>query len=171
MIDAYGSDMTGFSAGGFVWAGGMDVNIMCPRANLVGSYYQGSVQFGQLPSSPTSGLSLRQMIEIAGDIEILAPQFHMRTAVVNHDIVYASQDVKGGKLGTNDFVGELVNYVILYNVAENITDGAPSEYALQINIKGNGVFWAKPEDAIANNLYKVVKEKKSAMPGMLTGVG
>jgi hypothetical protein len=40
-----------------------------------------------------------------------------------------------------------------------------------MNIKGNGVFWARPDDAIANNLYKVVKEKKSAMPGMLAGVG
>jgi len=46
MIDAYGSDMTGFSAGGFVWAGSMDANIITPRANLVGSYYQGTVQYG-----------------------------------------------------------------------------------------------------------------------------
>jgi len=38
-------------------------------------------------------------------------------------------------------------------------------------MKGNGVFWAKPEDAIANNLYKQVRESKSAMPGMLAGVG
>lgn len=68
-------------------------------------------------------------------------------------------------------MGELVNYVVLYNVAENITTGAPSQFALQMNIKGNGVFWAKPEDSIANNLYKVVQEKKSPMPGMLAGVG
>jgi len=74
-------------------------------------------------------------------------------------------------LRRNDFVGELINYVILYNVAENITDGTPSQYALQMNIKGNGVFWAKPQDSIANNLYKRVAEKKSAMPGMLAGVG
>jgi hypothetical protein len=40
-----------------------------------------------------------------------------------------------------------------------------------LNVKGNGVFWAKPEDSIANNLYKNVKEKKSGMPGMLEGVG
>lgn len=40
-----------------------------------------------------------------------------------------------------------------------------------MNVKGNGVFWAKPEDSIANNLYKVVREKKSALPGMLEGVG
>jgi len=43
MIDTYGSDMTGFSAGGYVWAGSMDVNILTPRANLVGSYFSGTL--------------------------------------------------------------------------------------------------------------------------------
>lgn len=46
MTDVYGSDMTGFSAGGFVWSAEMELNILCPRANLVGSYYQGTIQFG-----------------------------------------------------------------------------------------------------------------------------
>jgi hypothetical protein len=39
-----------------------------------------------------------------------------------------------------------------------------------MNIKGNGVFWGDPKDPIANNLFKSVKEKKSAMPNMLEGV-
>jgi hypothetical protein len=30
MQETYGSDMTGFSAGGFVWTGTMTVNIFCP---------------------------------------------------------------------------------------------------------------------------------------------
>jgi len=124
-----------------------------------------------MPDHESIGLSLRQLIEIAGDIQILEPRFNVRTGVVNHDLVYASQEYASKELRTNDFVGELVNYVILYNVAENITTGVHSQYALQANIKGNGVFWAKPQDSIANNLYKVVREKKSAMPGMLTGVG
>lgn len=68
-------------------------------------------------------------------------------------------------------MSELINYVILYNISENITTGEPAHYALQTNIKGNGVFWANPEDTIANNLYKKVVEKKSPMPGMLAGAG
>lgn len=75
-------------------------------------------------------MSLRQLINIAGDIECLEPQFNLRTAVVNNNIVYASQDNNGGQLGRNDFVGELVNYVILMNVAQNITTGATSEFVL-----------------------------------------
>lgn len=59
MVDTYGSDMTGFSAGGFVWASSMDVNILTPRANLVGSYFSGTIQYGQLPDTAASGLSLR----------------------------------------------------------------------------------------------------------------
>lgn len=39
-----------------------------------------------------------------------------------------------------------------------------------MNVKGNGVFWGKPQDAIANNLFKNNANKKSPMPGMLAGV-
>jgi len=74
MLEAYGSDMTGFSAGGFVWASEATFNILAPAANIVGSYYRGTVQYGQLPASDSqSGLSLRQLIEIAGDIEVMKP--------------------------------------------------------------------------------------------------
>lgn len=90
MLDTYGSDMTGFSSGGFVWAADLEMNIITPRANLVGSYYQGTIQYGQMPNRPADGLSLRQLIEIAGDIEILKPQVNMRTGVVNHNLVFAS---------------------------------------------------------------------------------
>jgi len=39
-----------------------------------------------------------------------------------------------------------------------------------VNVKGNGVFWGNPKDPIANNLFKGVKEKKSALPNMLEGI-
>lgn len=43
MLEVYGSDMTGFSAGGFVWASEATFNILTPAANLVGSYYRGTL--------------------------------------------------------------------------------------------------------------------------------
>ena len=43
----------------------------------------------------------------------MKPQFSMKTGVVNHNIVYESQQFKGDGLDDNEFVGELVNYVIL----------------------------------------------------------
>lgn len=43
----------------------------------------------------------------------MKPQFHLRTGVVNHGIVYDSQQIKGEFVHDAQFVGELVNYVIL----------------------------------------------------------
>jgi len=41
---------------------------------------------------------------------------------------------------------------------------------LQLNIKGNTVFWPKPEDTIANNLFKINREQRNPMPGIMAGV-
>jgi len=95
----------------------------------------------------------------------------MRSAVVNNDIVFSSQQATQDNLANNDFVSELVNYVVLQTPAKNITDGSNAEFSLQTNIKGNGVFWGDPKDAIANNLFKNVVGKKSAMPSALEGIG
>lgn len=46
MVETYGSDMTGFAAGGFVWASEPTFNILSPAANLVGSYYRGTITYG-----------------------------------------------------------------------------------------------------------------------------
>lgn len=82
--------MRGFSAGGFIWAAEAKFNILCANANIVGSFYKGSMQFGQLPQTQAAGLSLSQLIGISGDIEVLEPSFYTRTGVVNHEIVYDS---------------------------------------------------------------------------------
>lgn len=38
-----------FAAGGFCWAAEAEMNIIAPAANLVGSYYKGTIQFGSIP--------------------------------------------------------------------------------------------------------------------------
>lgn len=43
MLELYGSDMTKFSAGGFVWASEATVNVLAPAANIVGSWYRGTL--------------------------------------------------------------------------------------------------------------------------------
>jgi hypothetical protein len=91
MKEVYGSDMTGFSSGGFVWAAEMTCDLLTPAANLVGSLYRGTVQYGQLPPDPTTGLSLRDLIEISSTTQIGDPRFHLRAGVVNHDVVFESQ--------------------------------------------------------------------------------
>jgi len=39
-----------------------------------------------------------------------------------------------------------------------------------MNVKGNAVFWGKPEDAVANNLMKNNYHSKDPLPRMLAGV-
>jgi len=78
--------------------------------------------------------------------------------------------VKGEYISDSEFVGELINFVILQDVAKNITTGEDSKFELQVNIKGNTVFWGKPEDAIANNLFKNNETAKNPLPSLLAGV-
>lgn len=83
MKEVYGSDLTGFSAGGFVWASEATMNILTPAANLVGSYYKGTLAWGSLPpggpqsTSPgggtIGGLTLNNLIEISGKAEVMQP--------------------------------------------------------------------------------------------------
>jgi hypothetical protein len=55
------------------------MNIIAPAANLVGSYYKGTIQYGSIPDvDPTNplalqGLSLKDLVEISGGIEIMQP--------------------------------------------------------------------------------------------------
>lgn len=97
-------------------------------------------------------------------------EFHLRSAVNNNDLVYASQQSINDNPEENDFVGELINYAILVAPARDITTGSSIKYTLQLNVKGNGVFWGNPKDAIANNLFRVDRSKASPLPVMLTGV-
>lgn len=63
MLETYGSDMSGFSEAGSVWAAELTANILCPAANMVGSWYEGCIQLGQL-----NDVSLRDLIEISGEV-------------------------------------------------------------------------------------------------------
>jgi len=115
MDEVYGSDMSGFTAGGFVWSSELKMNILCPAANLIGSSYRGSVLFGQLPSKVdplTPWLTVRDFLEIGTDTLVMDPQQHLRAAVVNHNVVYDSQAQEGVGMKGAQFVGELVSYLI-----------------------------------------------------------
>jgi len=46
MTETFDSNLDGFSSGGFVWAAEATFNILAPMANIVGSYYKGSINYG-----------------------------------------------------------------------------------------------------------------------------
>lgn len=68
-------------------------------------------------------------------------------------------------------VGELVNYVILQNPAQSISQaGGAYDWSLQMNIKGNTVFWPQAKDSIANNLFKNNEDITKPLPQYLSGI-
>jgi len=85
----YGSDLDGFSEGGFVWSAQIDLRLLIPQANLIGAVYKGSVFMGQLPQVETQGISLNQLIKIAQQTE-LDDTVWLKSAVVNHNLIYDS---------------------------------------------------------------------------------
>lgn len=87
MFEAYGSDMTAFAHGGYVWTAEMECNILAPAANMIGAMYRGSLSFGQLEDKMTNGLSIEQLVKISGEA-MKVDHFHMRSGVVNHGLVY-----------------------------------------------------------------------------------
>jgi len=46
MMEVYGSDMTGFSEGGFIWASEITMNMTVAAASLVGAIYRGTILYG-----------------------------------------------------------------------------------------------------------------------------
>lgn len=108
MNGLYGSDFKGFSEGGFVWSGEMDMKLLIPRANLIGAMYKGSIFMGQLPArnAPlTPALSLNQLIKIAQQTE-LSDSVWLKSAVVNHNLIYDSQTLTSDITKANPLAGE-----------------------------------------------------------------
>jgi hypothetical protein len=64
MVEVYGSDMDGFSEGGFVWAAQADVKIVTPEANLIGAMMRGNLTYGQIPTIGR-GLSGNELFKIS----------------------------------------------------------------------------------------------------------
>jgi len=51
MLETFGSDMTKFSAGGFVWAAEANFELVAPLAKIAGTFFRGTIQYGQLPKA------------------------------------------------------------------------------------------------------------------------
>lgn len=177
MFETYGSNMDGFSEGGFVWSAQADVQLLIPKANLVGGMFRGNITYGQLPPKSPDGtfansLSCQQLMKIAQDAE-LSDHFHLRSAVVNNDLIFDSQTLGVGNtpsLGDQQFASEVINYVILQTASESITTGNPAEYSMIARLRGNACFWANPFDSMANNLFTDTRSGFNPEPSMSTGL-
>lgn len=110
MVEVYGSDMDGFSRGGFVWSAQANFKIVTPEANLIGAFMRGNLTWGQMPNGP-GGLSGNQLFKIAQDAE-MSHNFHMRSSVFNNNLLFDSQQI-GTTANDPHFASEIMNYVII----------------------------------------------------------
>jgi hypothetical protein len=145
MATTYGSSKSGFSSGGFVWAGEITSSIVAPKAMMIGAMYEGCINYGQLPetdnatsSSLNSGFSLRSLIDISKIAETETKgQFIMRSAVVNNNIVNMAQDpeIAGTHAPSGSWTddvekelgAEIVTYVILQTAVMSLGVGSASD--------------------------------------------
>lgn len=101
----------------------------------------------------------------------MSDHFHLRSSVVNNNILYDSQSLGAGTVSDQQFASEVINYVILQTAGESITDGQSTNYSIMARLKGNGAFWQNPFDTFANNLFTNTQSSNmDPNPSMLAGV-
>jgi hypothetical protein len=170
MKEVYGSDCTSFSDGGFVYAAEADFRVEAPQAVMSGVVHQGTLTYGQLPDNTSGGLSVSTLIKTAHS-QSRPHAFHLRSAVVNNDIVFQSH-VRQDELHEGPFVNEIIHYAVLEKTAVSIEGNQLSKFSLTATIRGNSVFWTDPTDPIAKSLFMndTSKVENDPTPNLLKGV-
>jgi len=150
-LELYGSDFQGFASSGAVWASEINLSILTPAANLVGSVYEGALTLSQIP---TTGLTISQLIQLSQRSHTGRRDFTLKGAVVNHNIVFESHGdpTMGDESVYPDLSLETVHYLIFQTPAININTGGNSIYSFVGSISGNYLFWPKASDPFANRL-------------------
>jgi hypothetical protein len=156
MVETYGSDASGFSEHGFVWASRFVFKMLAPQANIIGKAFHGRITMGQLRSNGSNqNISISQLIKISHSLsDILhGDDIVLKSAINNNNILFDN-----GKNITNigeEFANEFIDYVVIQRGAANITTGAKATYSLLSEIKGNALFWPNALDSLANNLFNI----------------
>lgn len=151
-IQVYGSDFSSFAQGGFVWSQLHTVSLVAASANLTGAVFTGQITLGQM----ISGLTPRQLIQIANKMEAGRFDAAMKSAVVNPDLVtdinYKIEKVTDV---VNTFPGaenEIVSFLVYQTPVVNLLTGSKATFSLIGELEGNFVFYPRATDPFAFNL-------------------
>lgn len=149
-VQLYGSDFTSFGSGGMVWAGALDLRIVCPAANLTGAVYKGCITWNQLGSQPTlSNLIQNAQYASVGDYEQT-----MRSSVVEpiliEDITATFATSTNGSTAQG-MDNETIMYLVYQSPVQSITTGATT-FSLIANQRGNFSYYNKVTDPLAFSL-------------------
>jgi len=148
LLSLLGTNFDTFSSNGIIFASELDMRILTPQANLVGTMYTGCCT---LASIPPTGLSIQRLIQTSSKIMSGAASFKMRGALVNNALATTALTPNTNDVFA-DYSNEIVHYVILQTPVISITTGIPARYTLICNGHGNYAYWPSQTDAFANKL-------------------
>lgn len=148
LFSLLGTNFDTFSSNGLIFAGQIDLRLMCPAANLVGSMYTGACT---LASIPTTGLTFARLIQTSTAVSSGATNLCLRGALVNNALVTTALTPNTNDVFA-DFSNEIVHYIILQNPVVSINSGLPAPYTIIANAHGNYVWWPTQLDSFANKL-------------------
>ncbi len=141
----------------FSYAAKVEFSIVAPLANLVGTYYKGTVRLGSLFASAdlniNSNFTIANLIAVADDIGSMQSSFSLESAVVDDYILThtlrAGADVVSNVLGDVELGSELVSYIVLQTPVQSIADNTKMTYSLIGNTQSSNLVLA----SVANLLY------------------
>jgi len=146
MTSVYGSDATSIASRAFVWASEIDIKMVAPAANIVGTYYEGVINNGQLAAG---NLTVNQLIAISNRIEGGKNGYKLKGSIVNHQLAFWQQQYAVGD-ADNDL--ESIHYVILQTPVMSITTGTTTPFSIIANVASNYLLWPRANDTFANSI-------------------
>lgn len=147
---------SGFSARKFVWSGEVDLEIVTPAANLVGTYFKGQLPLNSWLSNPSQTITLNQLIGIADEVKSQGTSYRLASAMKN--------DILGSVTGSADTAlsepgsllgAEMISYIILQTPSQSIETTGNRTFSLLGRITGNFGFFPQSGDAFLYNMFKL----------------
>lgn len=122
----------------FNYSGKLDFKFVVPAANLVGTFYSGTLRLSQLFNSDTPGengrFTFQQLITVSDEVKGMQTGFSLQSAIVNDYILThtlrSGDDVVSNVLNDELLGSEIVHFIVLQKPAMNITTGASAAFTL-----------------------------------------
>lgn len=95
-----------------MWSSQADISLLAPLADFVGAVYSGTLTYGQLDDKPSAGLSIDQLIQIAGEATT-EKCVTLKAGVVNNNLIYESQNLSNDSPIQTAFAGEIIHYAVI----------------------------------------------------------
>lgn len=152
-ITAYGSDLSSFAAGGFIWGSSVHLKLISPLANLTGTVYKGTMSLSQFGS----GITVQNLIQDAQVTSTNQFETTLRSSVIEPNLVAdISCRVGASTLPFNEMYPDADNEILSYAVYQtpviSVTSGLPTPYTFIVSTEGNFVYYPKATDPLAFNI-------------------